>query len=80
MKMIDVANAKSNTLLISQDTKMGSFLSSGACQYKVGYSIDIQFTVKKDLYIYQGLEAVNKDLPSEKLSEYVEFKRHRTKL
>ena len=72
-QMIDVANAKSFTIVISNDTTMGSFLSSGDKECKVGYSIDVQFTVKKDSYVYKGLEAVNKNSTSEKLSDYVSF-------
>ena len=72
-QLIDVANAKSNTLIVSQDTATGTFLSSGDKECKVGYSIDVQFSVKKDLYIFKGLEAVNKNSPAEKLNNLVKF-------
>ena len=47
-KMIDVANAKSYKIVVSNDTTMGSFLSSGDKECKVGQSIEVQYTVKKD--------------------------------
>ena len=72
-QLIDVANAKSNTLIVSQDTATGTFLSSGDKECKVGYSIDVQFSVKKDSYIFKGLEAVNKNSPAEKLNSLVKF-------
>lgn len=72
-QLIDVANAKSNTIIVSQDTATGTFLSCGDKECKVGYSIDVQFSVKKDSYIFKGLEAVNKNSPAEKLNSLVKF-------
>lgn len=72
-QMIDVAAAKSCTLIVSQDNTMGSFLSSGDKSCKLGYSIEVQFTVKKDLYIYKGLKAVSKSDETKSMSSYVEF-------
>ncbi len=72
-QMIDEANAKNCTLIVTQDTTMGSFLSSGDKSCKVGYSIELQFTVKKELYVYKGLKAVSKSDPNINLSSYVEF-------
>ena len=72
-QMIDEANAKACTLIVSQDTTMGSFLSSGDKTCKVGYSIEVQFTVKKELYVYRGLKAVSKSDPNIDLSTYVQF-------
>ncbi|MCR4901011.1 MAG: hypothetical protein K5907_09375, partial [Treponema sp.] len=57
--MIKEANAKVVKLVISQDTEMGSFLSSGEKECKLGYSIDVQFNLKKDAYIFKGLKAVS---------------------
>ncbi len=56
---VNKANAKSFNLVISQDTSMGSFLSSGEKECKLGYSINVQFNVKKDSYIFKGLKAVS---------------------
>ena len=70
-QMIDEANAKNCTLIVSQDTTMGSFLSSGDKTCKVGYSIEVQFTVKKELYVYRGLKAVSKSDSNINLSSYV---------
>lgn len=72
-KMIDVANAKSCTIVVSQDTSMGSFLSSGDKTCKIGHTIDVQYTVKKDLYVYKGLKAVSKSDETKSMSSYIEF-------
>ncbi len=72
-EMIDKATAKSYTIVISNDTTMGSFLSSGDKSCQVGYSIDVQFNVKKDLYIYKGLKAVSKSDDTKSLANFVQF-------
>ena len=72
-KIIDVANAKSYTIIVSQDTTTGSFLSSGDKECKIGYAIEVQYTVKKDQYIYKGLKAVSKSDPEKSLNDCVEF-------
>ena len=72
-KMIDVANAKSCTIVVSQDTSMGSFVSSGDKSCKIGYSIEVQYTVKQASYIYKGLKAVSKSDPEKSLNDYVQF-------
>ena len=54
-QLIDKANAKNCTIVVSNDTTMGSFLSSGDKTCQLGYSIEVQFNVKKDVYIYKGL-------------------------
>jgi hypothetical protein len=72
-QMIDVANATSCTLIVSNDTTMGSFLSTGDKSCKLGYSIDVQYTVKKDQYIFKGLKAVDKNDNTKPLNDYVEF-------
>ena len=72
-KQIAYSNAKSFILIISQDTTMGSFLSSGEKECKVGYSITVQFNVKKDAYIFKGLKAVNASDTDQSMDDYVEF-------
>ena len=73
-EMIEVANAKSYTLVVSQESTMGSFLSAGDKTCKLGQTIDVQFTVKKEDYIYKGLKAVSKSNPNVSLADCVEFK------
>ncbi len=72
-KQIAYSNAKSFFLIISQDTTMGSFLSSGEKECKVGYSITVQFNVKKDTYIFNGLKAVNASDTDQSMDDSVEF-------
>ncbi len=72
-KQIEYNNAQSFTLIISQDTTMGSFLSSGEKKCKVGYSITVQFNLKKDIYIFKGLKAVNSSDTDQNMNDYVEF-------
>ena len=72
-EMIDVANAKSYTIIVSPNDAMGTFLSSGDKECKVGYTIDLQFTVNTENYIYNSLEAVSKVNPTKSRADYVEF-------
>ena len=72
-ELIDIANAKSYTIIVSQDEAMGSFLSSGDKDCKVGYTIDLQFTVNSENYIYKGLEAVSKNNQTRSRADCVEF-------
>ena len=72
-ELIDIANAKSYTIIVSQDEAMGSFLSSGDKDCKVGYTIDLQFTVNSDNYIYKGLDAVSKNNQTKSRADCVEF-------
>ena len=72
-EMIDKATAQNYTIVVSNDTTKGSFLSSGDKSCQVGYSIDVQFNVKKDLYIYKGLKAVSKSDDTKSLANFVQF-------
>ena len=71
--MILEANAKSIKIIISQDNTMGTFLSTGEKECKLGYAIDVQFNLKKESYIYKGLKAVSTTDETESRDEYVEF-------
>ena len=70
---IAYANAKSCTVIVQSDSKLGTFLSSGEKECKVGYSINLQFTVNADDYIFNGLKAVSSKDNSVSRDEYVEF-------
>ena len=72
-RMVDKANAKNCTIVVSNDTTMGSFLSSGDKSCQLGYTIEVQFNVKKDTYIYKGLKAVSKSDETKSLNDCVEF-------
>ena len=70
---IAYANAQSCTVIVQSDSKLGTFLSSGEKECKVGYSINLQFTVNADDYIFNGLKAVSSKDNSVSRDEYVEF-------
>ncbi|MCR5765281.1 MAG: hypothetical protein K6G09_04815, partial [Treponema sp.] len=70
---IAYANAKSCIVVVNSDSKLGTFLSSGEKECKVGYSIDLQFTVNADDYIFNGLKAVSSKDNSVSRDEYVAF-------
>ncbi|MBO4859598.1 MAG: hypothetical protein J5527_13880 [Treponema sp.] len=72
-EIIDVANAKSYKIIVSPNEAMGTFLTSGEKECKVGYTIDLQFTVNTENYIYNCLEAVSKVNPTKSRADYVEF-------
>ena len=66
-------NAPASTLVLKAPEGTGDFLSSGEKSCKLGYSIDVKFTVKSDTYVYAGMEAVSKSNTSISMDEYVEF-------
>ena len=71
-KAVSFANAKNCSLFISQETEMGTFLSSGEKECKVGYSVEIVFNLKKDYYIFNGLKAISID-ETESRDDCIEF-------
>ena len=58
-KSIDYANATRCTLYVSALPETGSFLSAGEKECRVGYAIDLQFTVNSSSYIFKGVKAVS---------------------
>ena len=52
-------NQKKVTLLVEADEAQGKFLSAGEKECTVGYTIDVQFTVKKSDYKFKEFEAVS---------------------
>ena len=71
---IAYANAEECTLIIKSDPAYGSFLSEGEKKCKVGYTIDLQYTVTTKDYSFTGLEAVSSSDNSISRSEYIEIK------
>ncbi len=45
----------------NENTDYGSFFSPGDKSCIVGFSFDVQFTLNKDTYVFEGFEAVGKD-------------------
>ena len=52
-------NQKTVTVLVEADEAQGKFLSAGEKECSVGYTIDVQFTVKKSDYKFKEFEAVS---------------------
>ena len=50
-----------NVRIQNENAEYGSFLAAGDKDCIVGFSFDVQFTLKKDTYIFKGFEAVGKD-------------------
>ncbi len=71
---INYAKAQSYTLFVETDSEQGSFLSAGEKKCKVGYSFDLQFTVKKGSCIFRTLEAVSSSDKKTDRSDCVEIK------
>ena len=67
------ANAEECTLIIKSDAAYGSFLSDGEKKCKVGYTIDLQYTVTTKDYYFSGLEAVSSSDNKISRSDYVEI-------
>ena len=72
-ELIEEANAKTFTIVVSQENTMGTFLSSGDKPCKIGKSIEVQFNLNKDAYIYNGLKAVSTSNREEDRSDCVQF-------
>ncbi len=70
---IAYANAQSYKLYLKSDSGMGSFLSEGEVECKVGYTVDIQFTLNKDDWYFDTLEAVSTADAAESRQDYVQF-------
>ena len=70
---ITYANADECTLIIKSDPAYGSFLSEGEKKCKVGYTINLQYTVTTKDYFFVGLEAVSSSDNSINRSDYVEI-------
>ena len=66
-------NAPSSTLVLNAPEGTGRFLSGTEKSCKLGYTIDIQFTVNSNNYVYTGMQAVSKSNPSLSRSEYIQF-------
>ena len=72
-KAVSFANAKNCSLFISQETEMGTFLSSGEKECKIGYSVEIVFYLNKDYYVFKNLKAVSVTDESQSRDDCVEF-------
>lgn len=72
-KAIAYANAKSCTVYVKSDTDMGSFLSSGEKECRVGFSFELVFTVNKEYYSFKSLKAVSINDQTKSRSDYVQF-------
>ncbi|MBQ9909292.1 MAG: hypothetical protein IJM48_05785 [Treponema sp.] len=72
-KDIARAKAKECPLIVTSDPATGNFLSYGEKYCKVGYTIDLQFNVNSNDYIFKTLEAVSTKDNSISRAEYVEF-------
>ena len=70
---IAYANAKACTLYLKSNPAMGSFLAEGGVTCKVGYSTELQFTLKKDDYYFVSLEALSTTDENQSRADCVEF-------
>ena len=66
-------NAPSSTLVLNAPAETGSFLSGSEKSCKLGYTIEVQFSVNQASYVYRGMEAVSKSNPSKSLADYIQF-------
>ena len=70
---ISYVNAKECVITVSSDAAGGTFLSSGEHKCKTGYTINLQFNLKTDSYIFKTLEAVSTTDNSVSRSSCVDF-------
>ncbi len=72
-EVIAYSNAPSSRLVLNAPEGTGSFLSGSEKNCKVGYTIEVQFTVNSKDYVYGGMEAVSKSNPAISRTDYVQF-------
>ena len=60
-------------LVLNAPDGTGSFLSGSEKSCKLGYTIEVQFSVNQASYVYKGMEAVSKSNPSKSLADYIQF-------
>lgn len=72
-KTIDYANATECTIIVKSDPIYGAFLSDGEKKCRVGYSIDLQYTVTTIDYNFLGFEAVSSVDNQTSRDSFVEF-------
>lgn len=72
LDVIAYNNAPECIVLFSTQNSMGSFLVTGRQTLKVGYKLQVQYTVTTSDYIFEGLEAVSTD-ESESRADCVTF-------
>ena len=72
-KTIDYENATECTLIVKSDPIYGAFLSDGEKKCRVGYSIDLQYTVTTIDYNFLGFEAVSSVDNQTSRDSFVEF-------
>lgn len=77
-ELIAYENALTHQLIIRSDPAMGSFLSEGEKPCKLGFTIDLQFTMNKDDYVFHGFEAVCVNDPTQSRADCVEFTINKT--
>ena len=68
-------NQEKSRILVKNDdnSETGAFLLTGESQCTVGYSIDLQFTLNSNNYVYCGLEAVSSQDQNQSRADYVKF-------
>ncbi len=66
-------NAMSSTLIFRAENGEGDFLTGSEKACKLGYTIDVQFSVNANDFVFKGLEAVSSIDKTVSRAEYVEF-------
>ena len=70
---IDYNNAPSSTIVLNAPEGTGKFLSGNEKTCKLGYTINVQFSVNQNDYVYTGMQAVSKLNPEISRAEYIQF-------
>ncbi len=70
---INYNNAPSCPLLFKADDGTGTFLTGTEKICKAGYSIDVQFSVNSQAYLYTGMQAVSRANPTVSRKDFIEF-------
>ncbi len=71
--LIAYENALTHQLIVRSDPAMGSFLSEGEKDCKLGFTTDLQFTMNTEDYVFHGFEAVCVNDTTQSRADCVEF-------
>ena len=70
---IAYANAAKCTIYVSAPEGVGYFLSSGEKECRVGYTVELQYTVDLQDYIFNGMKALSSKDNSQSRADYVQI-------
>lgn len=70
---VEYANARACKLYLKSESDQGSFLTQGQVECRVGFAVDLQFTLNKEYWYFESLQAVAASDEKQSRADCVEF-------